>query len=107
MADPDVKIGVDPRCGENTVGGRHFRGCCDGFAGGKCAEVRIALHQAVKLAKKLTPVAGVIFPGVLSVEKQTNRDRRYTRSALCEVAQAAMEIDGGSTRIHAAINEPD
>src|SRR6266567_8038619 len=107
MADPHVEVGVDPGCGENPGSGGNFTGYGNGFAGGECAEVLIALDPDVKFAQEPAAVARVIFPSVFAVEKKTDGERVIDRHAFTEMTQPIMEICRGFLCIHAAVNETD
>src|SRR5262249_6634346 len=72
-ADPNVKIGVDPRSGKDSAGGRNVLGGGNRFTGRERAKILIAGNALVKLAQEIAAVARIIFPGVFAVEKNTNR----------------------------------
>src|SRR6266478_2813442 len=107
MADPHVKVGVDPGGRENSGSGGNFTGCGNGLAGGERAEILIALDTGVEFAEESAAVARVIFPGVFAVEKKTDGERVIARHVVTEMTQPTMEIRGGFLCVHAAVNETD
>src|SRR5207245_4287617 len=98
-------ICVDPRCREYSAGGWNLAGSGNGFAGGQCAEILVALDSSVKFAEEGAPVARVVFPGVFAVEEKTNGERLIRPDSLAETAHSIVEIGGGRLGIHAAVDE--
>ena len=69
MTDPNVKIGVNPGSGENSGAAGNFRGCGDGLASRKRAEIGIRFDSPIELAKEFAAIARVVLPGILPIEK--------------------------------------
>ncbi len=107
MADPDVKVGIDPRTGRDSLHRGDFARFTQGFADGEGADVRVARNPPVELAQKFAAVAGVILPGIFAVENQRQGQRAARVHAFGDGADAAVEVFGGRARVHAAVNEAD
>ena len=75
VANPNVKVGINPGSGKNPRSRRNFSSAGDGFTCRERAEVRVGFDAAVKFAQEFAAVAWVIFPGVFAIEKKANGER--------------------------------
>src|SRR5690349_19812508 len=87
VANPNIEVSVNPGGRKNRRGRRDFSSSGDGFTGSQRTEIEIGFHAAVKLAQKFAAIARVVFPGVFSVEKETNSKRLIAGDFFAEKAQ--------------------
>ncbi len=107
VSDPHVEIRVDPGSGENAAVRGHVLRRSDGFGCGERAEVLIARDAPVKFTQEFATVARVIFPGVLAIQKKTDREGIRALRAFTEIAQLFVQILRGGFRVHPAVDEAD
>ncbi len=104
-SNPHVKVGVNPRCGEDAVVLRNFFRGGNCFANGHRGEIGIALNLSVKFPQKITAVARVILPSIFTVKEQTDCQRSIARNTFAQKTKPSVQIGGSGLRIHAAIDE--
>ena len=68
MANPDVKIRIDPRARKNAIESLYVARRCNGLRDRQCANFGVLLNTRLKLAEEFAPVARIILPGVLAIE---------------------------------------
>src|SRR6266481_4098708 len=107
VSDPHVEVRIDPGGWKDSSRRGHFAGGRDRFADGKGAKILVTFDALVELAQKLASVARVVFPGVFTVEKQTNRERLGALHALAERPQSSMKVLRSGFSLHPAVDKPD
>src|SRR5207344_3184499 len=107
VANPNVKIRIDPRSWKDSAGLRNFASGSNGLRSRQSLKIGICLNAAVKFTKKFPAVARVVFPGVLAIEKKTDGYRVFALHALANGAQAGVKVGGTGFGVHPAVNKTD
>src|SRR5579859_895865 len=107
MADPDVKVCVNPGRRKNSGARRNVARCGDGFAGSERPDILICLHAAVEFAQKLAPVPRKILPGIFAIEKNANRQRLGRLHPLAKIPKLAVKVRSCVFSAHPAVDEAD
>src|ERR1700730_9484906 len=107
MTNPHVEVCVDPRRGENSVGGGDFLCGSDGFASGQRAKILVLLNALVEFAQEFAAITRVILPRIFAVEKEADGQRLLAGHAFAKKAQATVEVGGSGFGVHTAVNETD
>src|SRR5258706_9303733 len=104
-SNPHVKVGVNPRRGEDAVVLRNFFRGGNCFANGHRREIGVPLNLSVKFPQKITAVARVILPSVFTVQKQADCQRSSARNTFAQKPQPPVQIGGSGLRIHTTVDE--
>src|SRR5258708_28954877 len=107
VANPNVKIRVDPGCREDGLRFGNFSGGGDGFARSQRAEIRISLNAAIKFTQKFAPISRIVLPGIFPIQKKANGKRLLALYAFANRAQSAVKIGGTRFGIHSAVYKSD
>ena len=105
MADPHIKIRVDPRCGKNSGGDGNFTGGGNGLGGGQRAEILVTLDASIKLTEEGASVPRVVFPSIFAIEEKTDGERLIALHGFTEMAHTIVEIGGRGFAVHAAVDK--
>src|SRR5580692_2846733 len=107
VANPHVKIRINPRGWKNSAAPRDIPGSRNSLSRGECTKILVSLDSAVKFAQKFTAISWIVFPGVFAIEKQANRERLPGLHAFANLTKTAVQIGGGVFAAHPAVDEAD
>src|SRR5579875_460495 len=102
-SDPDVKVGINPGAW-HKAGQRVGRSCGQNLRRRQRLNVGRRSKQTVESLQKFTTIAGIIFPGVFTIQDDSDHRGLVARAARRH-ADAMDQVARGGLRVHAGIDK--